>query len=201
MLTLPATCMSDAAELVVLVDDSGAPIGAELKSLVHHFETPLHLAFSLYLFDGADRLLMTRRALTKVTWPGVWTNSCCGHPQPGESMTDAIARRLETELGVQVKNLECVLPHFAYRTRDVSGIWENEICPVYTGVISHPEQQLRPNPAEVMDWAWTDWDAAVSATVHTPFAFSPWAVDQVSQLTGSTRSATTRSPAAGEGAA
>src|SRR5688572_6647658 len=62
-------------ELVVLVDADGHAIGTTTKATVHHRETPLHLAFSCYIFDGAGRILLTRRAFAKPTWPGAWTNS------------------------------------------------------------------------------------------------------------------------------
>lgn len=173
--------MTAMLESVVLLDDRGEPVGQQPKSSVHHAETPLHLAFSLYLFDSSGRLLMTRRALSKVTWPGVWTNSCCGHPMPGEAMTDSVQRRVRAELGVGVQDLRLVLPDFAYRAQDVSGIWENEICPVFTATVS-PSVALRPNADEVMDIAWTDPADVVTASASAPFAFSPWAVEQIAQL-------------------
>src|SRR4028118_1741860 len=74
-----------AAELIVLVDDTGEPIGTLPKPLVHHGETPLHRAFSAYLFSDDGRLLVTRRAADKQTFPGMWTNTVCGHPGPGEA--------------------------------------------------------------------------------------------------------------------
>ena len=72
-------------ELVVLLDEHAQPIGTAPKASVHHRETPLHLGFSCYLFDPAGRVLLTQRALSKATWPGVWTNSYCGHPEPSSS--------------------------------------------------------------------------------------------------------------------
>jgi len=169
-------------EYVVLLDSDGNPAGQAAKSAVHHSSTPLHLAFSLYLFDADHRLLMTRRALTKVAWPGVWTNSCCGHPQPGEAMSDAVTRRLSHELGMQVADLQCRLPNFAYRTRDAGGIWENEKCPVYSGFLVGDHSAVAPHSGEVMDWAWVPWENMISAAALTPYAFSPWAVRQISEL-------------------
>jgi isopentenyl-diphosphate delta-isomerase type 1 len=167
---------------VVLLDSDGVAIGDQDRTEVHSESTPLHLAFSLYLVDDAGRVLFTRRALGKTTWPGVWTNSCCGHPRPGETIEDALHRRLFEELGVQVRDLRCALPDFAYRARDVSGIWENEICPVYVGRLVHPTGPLQPNPDEVMDWTWVTWADVRPAIGSAPFAFSPWAVQQVRQL-------------------
>ena len=166
----------------MLVNAAGQHIGQSLKAEVHGTWTPLHLAFSLYLFDDRDRVLMTRRALSKRTWPGVWTNTCCGHPMPGEPMLDAVRRRLGLELGLEASDLSCLLPDFAYTATDSSGVVENEICPVYEGRLLHPQQDILPNPDEVMDWKWVPWDDLTRAVRLTPFAFSPWSVTQIGQL-------------------
>jgi len=168
-------------EQVVLVDEAGAPIGTADKVAVHSAETPLHLAFSCHVYNPAGEVLVTRRALGKLTWPGVWTNSFCGHPAPGESQEDAIARRGLFELGITVSDVTVVLPDFRYRAVDASGIVENEICPVYRAVtMSDPVA----NPAEVAEWAWLEPDALLTAAASAPFAFSPWLVWQLEQLRG-----------------
>lgn len=169
MLTASRTAATD--ELVVLLHDDGLPSGSAFKHEVHHFATPLHLAFSCYLTDDDGRLLVTRRALGKLTWPGVWTNSFCGHPAPGESMADAVHRRAREELGATLTGITPALPDFRYRAVDASGIVENEICPVFTARLT---SSLSPEAAEVMDVAWLAPAALASAVADAGFAFSPW---------------------------
>lgn len=167
-------------EQVVLLDAAGNPIGAAPKRDVHTAHTPLHLAFSCWVL-GPEGLLLTRRALSKLTWPGVWTNSFCGHPAPGEAVEDAILRRAHTELGFGhdcFTTLDCILPEFQYRAADSSGVVENEICPVYVARL-HPDSQLAPNPAEVDSVAWVAPEKLIAAADATPFAFSPWLVAEL----------------------
>jgi isopentenyl-diphosphate Delta-isomerase len=170
-------------ELVVLLDAEGRPAGSMAKAEVHGPDTPLHLAFSVYLFDSGGRLLATRRALHKRTWPGVWTNSCCGHPAPGEDPADAARRRLGQELGLRPDRLELVLPAFAYRAVAADGIVENELCPVFLAHLDgDPEPAPTPDPAEVAEWRWVPWQVFRAVAATAPWALSPWAVEQVRQL-------------------
>jgi isopentenyl-diphosphate delta-isomerase len=171
--------MTNTPEQVVLLDNAGKVVGSADKATVHTSSTPLHLALSCHVFDVSGRVLVTRRALSKLTWPGVWTNSFCGHPAPGESQEDAIARRASAELGITVSAVTLVLPDFRYRAIDASGIVENEICPVYRAVTHDP---VVANPSEVSEWQWVDPDSLTAAAVAAPYAFSPWLVDQLEQL-------------------
>jgi isopentenyl-diphosphate Delta-isomerase len=172
-----------AQELVVLLDEHRRPAGTMPKAEVHGPDTPLHLAFSVYLFDSGGRLLVTRRALGKRTWPGVWTNSCCGHPAPGEEPAAAARRRLGQELGLRPARLELVLPSFAYRAVAADGIVENEVCPVFFAHLDgDPEPAPAADPEEVAEWRWVPWEAFRAVAATAPWALSPWAVEQVRRL-------------------
>ncbi|MUK02585.1 isopentenyl-diphosphate Delta-isomerase [Vibrio cholerae] len=166
-------------EVVVLLAEDGTPLGTHEKATVHTLDTPLHLAFSTHVFDDAGRILVTRRALGKKAWPGVWTNSFCGHPAPGEAFEEAVDRRAAQELGFTVRDIEVALPDFRYRAVDASGIVENEICPVYTAVA---DSAVDPLPEEVMDFQWVDAVELVRAVTATPWAFSPWLTLQLPLL-------------------
>lgn len=177
--TQPRTTAQDH---VILLDDDGTPRGLAPRATVHTSATPLHLAFSCYVVNADGQVLLTRRALTKRTWPGVWTNSFCGHPRQGESFPEAINRHAAHELGMEVHAPEEALPGFRYRAVDASGIVENEICPVY---VTTAGGEPVPNPAEVMDLRWVS-PAELAALVElSPWTLSPWTTSQVPQLHGS----------------
>lgn len=183
-------------ELVVLCDDQGHAVGEAPKSTVHGTATPLHRAFSVHVFDAAGRTLITRRALTKVAWPGVWSNSCCGHPAPGERDEDAVRRRVRQELGVEITDLRCVLPDFRYRAVDAGGVVEHEVCPVFVARLdaeaAGPAPEDGPSPVdplvvhpdsdEVAETAWVDWADLVAVAAATPQLLSPWSVLQLARL-------------------
>lgn len=170
----------DPHDVVVLVDEDGHDAGAVDRIGVHTTDTRLHRAFSTYLADDQGRVLMTRRALHKATWPGVWTNAACGHQRPGETPEQAALRRVPEELGTGPLDLRMALPDFRYRAVDASGIVENEVCPVMVGRID--ASALDPNPDEVAEVAWVDWAAVRRTAAETPFLLSPWCVLQVTAL-------------------
>jgi isopentenyl-diphosphate delta-isomerase len=159
-------------ELVVLLDADGRPCGSAPKATVHSSATPLHLAFSCWIVAADGRILITRRAAAKRTWPGVWTNAVCGHPAPGEGMVDAVHRRARHELGVQVAHVHCVLPDFRYRATMADGTMENEICPVHIAQVAG--QRLSPDPAEVMATGWVTPAWLRSELERRPDRYSPW---------------------------
>jgi isopentenyl-diphosphate Delta-isomerase len=165
-------------ESVVLLDEDGHAIGTTDKRSVHHDDTPLHLAFSCYLFDADGHVLVTRRALHKHTWPGVWTNACCGHPAPGEGLEDAVRRRVGQELGVELDDLRLLLPEFRYRA-EMDGVVENEMCPVFVARVTQP---LRPDPDEVAEVGWEPWSSFRAGVVDGTRPVSPWCRDQVALL-------------------
>ncbi len=165
-------------ELVVLLDDTGQEIGTAPKSTVHGANTPLHRAFSCYLFAPDDRLLLTRRASTKPTFPGFWTNSVCGHPGPGEDDLSAISRRARLEIGISVTDLHPAIPDFRYRAES-GGIVENEICPVY---LARTTDDPDPAPDEVDAWTWCSWPEFLARLASDPDGFSPWCRAQAVRL-------------------
>lgn len=171
--------MVGTGEHVVLLDDAHRHIGIADKATVHSDSTPLHLAFSCYVSDTVGRVLMTRRALGKATWPGVWTNSFCGHPGPAEDVADAVARRARQELGIRLTGVRVVLPGFSYRAVDASGVVENEVCPVF---LAGTSDEPSPDPAEVCEWRWVEWDDVAETARRTPWALSPWSVLQIREL-------------------
>ncbi len=169
------------SELIVFVDEDGQPTGETGPKLESHTDkTRLHLAFSCYIFRKRDnKFLVTQRALSKKVWPGVWTNSCCGHPLPGEPVHAAVIRRLAFELGLQVERVDLLLPDFSYRAVMENGTVEHEICPVYRAVVS---VDARPNPDEVAEVKWLPWDSFAEGVLSGAMPISPWAREQIPLL-------------------
>ncbi|MEU8349877.1 isopentenyl-diphosphate Delta-isomerase [Streptomyces sp. NPDC048845] len=146
------TAPEGAAEPVMLelVDENGTTIGTAEKQSVHLPPGRLHRAFSVFLFDAAGRLLLQRRALGKYHSPGVWSNTCCGHPYPDESPFAAAARRTSEELGAS-PSLLCEAGTVRYNHPDpASGLVEQEYNHLFVGLV---QAELRPDPDEVGETA------------------------------------------------
>lgn len=160
--------MRDEDEQVVLVDAADKPIGIAGK-LEAHERGELHRAFSVFAVNSAGEILLQRRAAAKYHGGGLWSNSCCGHPRPGEATGAAAQRRLLEELGI-----ECALePVFAFTYRAVmaGGLTEHEIDHVFLGVL---DEDPDPDPAEVGAWRWVTPEAIRAELRTHPDAFTPW---------------------------
>jgi isopentenyl-diphosphate delta-isomerase len=146
--TIDAKCAAApvGAAPIELVDRAGHPVGTAAKLAAHRFPGSLHRAFSVFLFDAGGRMLLQRRASGKYHSPGVWSNSCCGHPLPGEPPALAAARRVAEELGAQPVDLT-EAGTTVYRLADpLSGLVEHEYNHTFVGRITTPP---RPDPDEV----------------------------------------------------
>lgn len=159
-----------AAEILLeLVDEDGNTIGTAEKLSAHQAPGKLHRAFSVFLFDERGRLLIQRRALGKYHSPGVWSNTCCGHPYPGESPFAAAARRTYEELGVSPSLLaEAGTVRYNHPDPD-SGLVEQEFNHLFVGMAQSP---VRPDPEEVAETAFVTPDEL--AVRHDQVPFSAW---------------------------
>lgn len=141
---------------VVLADATGLILGEASKRRAHEDPGLLHHAFSVFLFDHDDRVLLQRRALDKYHFPGAWANACCSHPQPGESTLSSASARVGEEL--RLRSRLTVAGSFLYRARcPQSGLIEHEFDTVFVGVT---EEDPDFDPAEVCDFRWMPRDAA-----------------------------------------
>ncbi|MEV0844628.1 isopentenyl-diphosphate Delta-isomerase [Streptomyces sp. NPDC049954] len=160
---------STEAILLELVDESGTTIGTAEKLAAHQPPGQLHRAFSVFLFDEHGRLLIQQRALGKYHSPGVWSNTCCGHPYPGEAPFAAAARRTFEELGAS-PSLMAEAGTVRYNHPDpASGLVEQEFNHLFVGLVPGP---LRPDPEEVGDTAFVS--AQELKERHEQDPFSAW---------------------------
>ncbi|NUO34968.1 MAG: isopentenyl-diphosphate Delta-isomerase, partial [Dermatophilaceae bacterium] len=117
----------------------------------------------------------------KATFPGVWTNSACGHPAPGEPLAGAVCRRVADELGLAVGDLRLVLPRFSYRAEQ-DGVVELELCPVLVGRVAGTAPEPRPDPAEVEAAEWLPWEEFAADVLAGRRRVSTWCREQVVEL-------------------
>lgn len=163
-----------AEELVVLVDETDAPLGVAGKTDAHR-EGRLHRAVSVVLFDRHGRVLLQRRAAAKYHSPGLWSNTCCGHPRPGEAVVDAARRRLRDELAIDGCALMSV-SRFLYFAELGGGLAEHELDHVVIGLW---DGRAVPNPDEVSETRWVEGAALLSELDAWPERFTAWAREVV----------------------
>jgi isopentenyl-diphosphate delta-isomerase len=155
-------------ERVVLVDEEDRPIGVEEKWEAH-LRGQLHRAFSVFVFDGSGRLLLQRRAAGKYHSGGLWSNTCCGHPRPGEPLLAAARRRLEEEMGFACPLAE--VSTYRYRALLAGGLWENEVDHLLAGEFAGAPA---PDPREAEAWRWVDPAALRREIAADPRQFTVW---------------------------
>jgi len=167
--------MKNVMEYVILVDEKNNVLGTKNKAEVHGKITPLHRAFSVFVFDSKNRLLLQQRATYKKTWPLIWSNSCCGHPMLEESNIEAVKRRCKFELGINVNDND-ILEVSPYRyCFSYQGVMENEICPI---LVVRYDGQVDYNKDEVKSIQWIDWQHWLNQVEISPSIYSPWCIEE-----------------------
>jgi isopentenyl-diphosphate delta-isomerase len=161
--------VSSVNEQLILVDEFDREIGAMPKGQAHEGKGTLHRAFSIFVFNENDELLLQQRSAQKPLWPEYWSNTCCSHPRVGETMDVAIMRRLEQELG-----FECPL-HYLYKFKYQANFGtlggEHEFCWVYYGRYGG---HVDANVSEIADWRYISVDDLEAELADTPERFTPW---------------------------
>ena len=161
--------VSSASEELILVDEQDRPIGSELKGVCHEGAGILHRAFSIFIFNRDDELLLQQRSDSKPLWPLYWSNTCCSHPRAGETMEVALSRRLRQELG-----FDCDLTYlykFKYQAPYGALGAEREYCWVYVGFY---DGTVDANQSEIADWRYIDIESLNRELESQPEGFTPW---------------------------
>ena len=166
-------------EHVVLIDKNNKPIGLADKYEVHTGDTPLHRGFSLFIINRKGELLLQKRSELKKTWPGIWSNSVCGHPMTDEVPQQAAVRRADYELGISLdaSEVKLILPNYRYKYEH-RGVVENEICPV---MVAFCDVRPKHNPLEVAETKWITWDSFINE-ISRKNDYSEWCQEEARLL-------------------
>jgi isopentenyl-diphosphate delta-isomerase len=157
-----------ADEYVILVDEQDNDIGV-MEKIRAHREGRLHRAFSVFIFNTRNELLLQQRALSKYHSGGLWTNTCCSHPRPNETVKDAAHRRLFEEMGISCEL--SIKTSFIYQTPFENGLTEHELDYVLTGTI---RTEPNINPEEVHAYRWSAMDEVKRDVALHPEAYTSW---------------------------
>jgi isopentenyl-diphosphate Delta-isomerase len=175
--------------LVELVDDTGTAIGACSVGEAHTSPGRCHRAFSVLLYDRDGRVLLQQRAAVKTRFASRWSNSCCGHPAPGEDTASAAARRLTAELGLTPEHTTALTEigvHHYDAADPASGRvereWDHVLVATFVGGTPAPD------PAEVSDCAWVSPASLRAAMARDPDHYTPWLAGVLDVATESPRS-------------
>lgn len=155
-------------EKVILVDEYDNALG-EMEKLEAHQKGLLHRAFSVFIFNSKNQLLLQQRNPLKYHSGGLWTNTCCGHPRPNEDIDEAAERRLEEEMGFNCHiNKEFT---FLYKANFENGLTEHELDHVFIG---YYEAEPEPNPDEVSNWKYVDFEQVLADIKQNPQKYTFW---------------------------
>lgn len=156
------------ADKVILVNKHDQEVGSEEK-LQAHIDGLLHRALSVLIFNSSGELLLQRRALDKYHSPGLWTNTCCSHPRPGEDTATAAHRRLKEEMGIKTMLTFCF--SFMYKVEFDNSLFENELDHVFVGISdSLPEL----NQDEAMEYTFVNPDRLIEDMKENPSNYTYW---------------------------
>jgi len=152
---------------IILVDEKDNEIGRGEKLKVHR-EGKLHRAFSIFIFNSKGEMLIQQRAKTKYHSANLWSNTCCSHPKPNETLEKATQRRLKEEMEIQCDLKE--LFSFIYRV-NLGNLIEHEFNHVFVGKF---DGNPKPNREEVQDWKWITVKDLKKDIKENPEKYSYW---------------------------
>ncbi len=156
-------------EHVILVDENDHILGT-MPKMEAHLQNKLHRAFSVFIFNSNNELLIHQRAADKYHSANLWTNTCCSHQRPNENNIEAAERRLEEEMGMQAENLVDKF-HFIYQVKLENDLYEHELDHVLVGVSN---EDPNPNPNEAQDYRWINIDDLKKEIEQKPEDFTFW---------------------------
>ena len=155
-------------EQVILVDEFDNAVGT-MEKMEAHRKGVLHRAFSVLVFNSKGELLLQKRAATKYHSGGLWTNTCCSHPSPAEPIDDAVHRRLQYEMGIDVRSAFAF--KFTYRAALDHGLVEHELDHVFTATF---DGEPNVNPEEVDDWKYEALEKVRAELKSAPTRYTAW---------------------------